>query len=358
MSSVTRTVVLEQKPEILDVTPEGQRTNIIARSGKLVEGLTATEGLVKHGFDYTLNKEQLFTKPPQEDLFQVPYYCVVRRIPGKTPVRIGSPVTERYVVSQNSDIATLADAIAKQEGWKIDAMGDVNSGTQFFVSLDAGESEVNGEPYHRYFILAERRGGRGSSLTVGFTPMRLQCSNAINVGVGKATVRLLIPHLRRFHATIQFLSKASGQLREAQEEVEQNLTLLSRKKLTVRELERMLNKTYPQSQEGKGPLKVFEGAEVGDDAFVARAKQNITYHQEIVTAERETTKKLYQVFGEQNPRLANTAYAFLMAVTELADHAVSRHGGKERSAISSLMGSRSLQKSRAYQSGIDLLAAA
>ncbi len=267
-----------------------------------------------------------------------------------------------YGLVQNGELAQVADTLAAQTGWRVDSVGDLDSGTRFFISLDAGSSTIAGEDYRSYFMIADQRGGDGG-IQVCYTPFRTYCANAISWAWRQATSKVRLIHSATVRDDLATVAEMFAQLRDSKAELDTALEDLAASQITDAEAQEIIDAAFPAPRQPRVALGERQGLEVAATASVTDKARAIRQSEKLrkdwaryehdaanLSIAKATARSLYVRFGEEFPRLARTPYAAVQAVTELLDHGP----GGDRGARAALLGVRRDQKQRAFDRAMSL----
>ena len=309
------------------------------------EPISVSEAVEKAGLDYKVGLEPLYYG---ENFVPVARKKAIVR--GKTvddpQERVFGIVGDSYQVVTNQEIARLVDPLV--EKWPLDAIGALGRGETIFVTLNAGEMEVGGEEVQQYFLLTDRKDGKGA-LTIAFVPLRVVCQNTLITGLRGSSVSVSVRHFPSISQETRAWVDLVRAAEEARAKVLDVLKMMTRVKLTALEVENVLAAAYPYPSvtEKMALYNQFKDAlEESDLAKKAEKEAKVWSTQfERATKLRASARELLQKFNDEAPDLADSAWAIYNAVVELEDW----RDGRERSPeTSSLFGMRADRKRKAF----------
>ena len=258
-------------------------------------------------------------------------------------------VSENFGVIQNMEIAGMLDVLAAK--WPIETVGALGKGETIFGTLDAGETSVGGEPIHKYFLFTDSKDGT-RNLEIAFTPVRIVCQNTLTMGLRKATSRFTLGHKKTVRQYAGWAIDVIAQLQANEEVILADLQALTEVRLDADRVQQLLIQIYPEpvrSAQHEIVLAAFAaaGGSVPQDlqtAYKDREEGRITQLEHTVLM-RSSAEELLRRFNDEQPKLANTAWALYNSVVELEDF----RQGRGDAAMSAVFGQRAATKTRAYQ---------
>lgn len=206
-------------------------------------------------------------------------------------------VGDRYVVTQNEDLAQLLDNLVDESGAKIETAGALNGGKQVFITMKMpGSIRVGGvDPVDNYLAVTSGHDGN-SSITMMVTPVRIVCQNTMNLAFKLATNQFRVKHTRGAQRIL---------LEEARKALDFSFNYLEG---FQQEAEQLINTTLTQSQFEQIILAEFGASEGAPAATQTRALTKLDQMAELFS----------DAFTQEGVR--ETAWAGLNALTEWNDH--------------------------------------
>lgn len=317
------------------------------------EPITAVEAITRAGIDFEIVKMPL-TYEGWGQRRAIPQVALVRQptTDDPDPHCIGV-VSESYEFLQNRELAALIDQTVGQH-LPVETAGALGKGETFFLTLDAGESEiVPTERVHNYFLVTDNRSG-GQSLQIAYTPVRVVCQNTLTSGLSAATVKWGISHLAGHRAQIEADARILGAIHAAQGKITETMRQMATTKVSAETVTTILETVYvepkmPQIVQRVQSLKDF-GVEldtVAAQSLDKRIKDAMGERNRIATF-RAGARTLYDKFNDEFPRVAGTGWAIYNAIVETEDFKNGFWGVEE----SLLWGERAGRKSTAFKATI------
>lgn len=226
-------------------------------------------------------------------------------------------VGSRYTVVQNIDAFSFFDEIVGKGEAIYETAGALGNGEIVFITAKLPDHiNVPGEEIDKYLILKSAHDGKGS-IVVGFTPVRVVCSNTLNWALSTLTSKISIRHTATAHDKLREASKVMGIANQLSEELGEIFTNLKRQsimddevKVFFRELlydrERFDNKQFDSTQINNviNNMERFYHVGVGQDSIIGTkfGVYNAVsgYYQNVKTS--TNTKKMLEsnVFGNNS----------------------------------------------------------
>ena len=230
-------------------------------------------------------------------------------------------------------------------------MSALGQGEKIFGTLDAGETTVGREPIHKYFLFTDSKDGT-RNLEIAFTPVRIVCQNTLTMGLRKATSRFTLRHEKTVRQYAGWAIGVMAQLQANEEAILADLQALTEVRLDADRVQELLSQIYPEPVRG-GPHEIVRAAfAIAGDAvpvdlktmYEQREKGYASWVEHTVLM-RSSAEELLKRFNDEQPSLANTAWALYNSVVEMEDF----RQGRGDAAMSAVFGQRAAAKARAYQ---------
>lgn len=309
------------------------------------EPLSVSEAVRRAGLDYSVKLESLYYG---ENMSSIPDRKAIVR--GETPDdpvdRVFGIVSSDYHVMSNKELAKVLDPLV--EKWPLDTIGALGKGETIFVTLDAGSMSIGGEEVQQYFLLTDRKDGKGA-LTIAFVPLRVVCQNTLITGLRGSSVSVSVRHYASVSSETQAWVDLVKAAEEAEEKVVDVLRAMAKAKLSAAEIESVIAAAYPlPAVTGRMDLYVqFEDVLVGTDLEdkVSRERKAWDAAFDRTMKLREAAQEILGQFNDNSPDLADSAWAVYNSIVELEDW----RQGRERSIeTSALFGARADRKRKAF----------
>lgn len=316
----------------------------------VAEKLTATQGAIRAGIDFPIEKWQLQAVNTEGQTVLTNKYAVVRGpMDNETEHQILGTVGEKWTPIQALDIASKLDPLS--EKYPVETVGALGNGEKIFFSLDAGESKIAQEDHHLYYLVTDHRDG-GGALQIAFTPVRVVCQNTLIYGLEKSAIKVSLPHTGNIDADSTWYMNLLAQMNEAKDSVTEAMNFLAEVGPVSRtETDKIINSAYKTSRTNRMRLgdtisKDSIPAKVWSKLLNDRKDEQILFENRVSRTDqfRNGAKDRLDQFNQDFPRLANTPWAVWQAVCETEDY----RKGHADSLGSAVFGDRAQTKVRAY----------
>jgi len=200
-------------------------------------------------------------------------------------------VSKRYQVVQNAEAFAFMDCLT-EEGVQSERVGVAKGGRLVWLLAKMPEQRILQDAYAPYLLITNGHDG-GSPVNVCMTPIRVACSNTVNLAISKASHRWSFSHtlnvMHRMDEAKQTLGFAKSYMTRLGEVAEE----LVAQKLSETAFRSCLEKLFPKK---------------GIDTPGKRTQDNID--------------RFMQCYTESDlDNVRGTAYGFLMAVADFTSHA-------------------------------------
>lgn len=202
------------------------------------------EAMVNAGVDYTISKEPLC----RSDGSIIPNHFGVMRNDTKA---IFDVVKNSWKPLQNLCCFNFFDVMLEEESIKIDSVGSIRGGERMFIVAKINEPpmSITGEDTIDKYIILINNHNKKSSIRVGFTPIRMWCTNMLpSIMRNNQSQILKIRHARSPRESLEglkeILNVANAQFSATQEQ----LRFLASKYINYNDLKKYV-KTVMQFEE-------------------------------------------------------------------------------------------------------------
>jgi phage/plasmid-like protein (TIGR03299 family) len=277
---------------------------------------TVDEAMIHSGLTWKVEKIPAYYQVPESDLLghvgmefkKVPGQFVLRRGDNHSALGI---VGKDYEIYQNSEMWDFIKEFMENHDAKLETAGSLKMGRKTWVLATGGQFEpVAGDTHLMYFLFSNSFDG-SSSIQIAFTPVRVVCSNTINMAIKGA------PHVYKVRHT----KSSKSYLGEVQEAL------------------RLAGKYQHSLVEA---LEWFASVPVRDQNVVEFVTQKL-FPEKVVKIESARSKRaennrtkaintfmdLYYGSGAGVGQVG-TGYGLFNAITEYADHTMTTRGQDER----------------------------
>ncbi|QDV33732.1 DUF932 domain-containing protein [Tautonia plasticadhaerens] len=292
---------------------------------------TASEAIAAAGLDYDV----ALVEPATETGIPIPNKRAVVRTDTDDVLGV---VGTSYVPVQNRQAFAFLDAIAAESGIRYHTAGALRRGERIWLlGKLPGSIRVKGshDTTEKYLLLSNSHDG-SSALRVFFTPIRVVCSNTLDMADrGGRGEGIAIRHSGNLAAKVRQAQEVLGLARRYYDDLEVRIDALAGHHPTAAQLARYFEALYPDPEQGSN----------------ARA--------------RNARDALYNLFergkGQDIPQVRHTAWAAYNAVTEFVDHHRSTRGRSEHERganrlESAWFGSGNRLKERAFRLALEMAA--
>lgn len=332
--------------------------NIAQRIFSALEKLTARQAMVEVAGDIEIIKRPLeYTL--DGNIFTTDKVAVLR----KPTADVAEPkflgiATDSWVANSYADLAGALDDLPNH-GYAVETAGVLNDGGLAFLCFRGEDYAVKGDEMRTYFA-ANFSGTPGESHKVFHSPVRVVCWNTNTMAQGQATINLAVPHSADALQRIALAGKLASQFREMQGKAKGIFEAFADRQVTQKDVDAILYAAF-QLPNLPASLKLLKQslseteAEVFKKALTPTMLSDLQKEQEkydrqceTVLALRASAQESFEKFNP--PHLRGTAWAAFNAVTEVADWREGRNADQ-----SAVLGSRALEKSRAFEAAMTLL---
>ena len=158
------------------------------------------------GLDYRVETENIYTADGQK----IDNMVCTRRYDAETPSTVYGVVSERYNPVQNYEGFDFIDALFHHDGFEVETAGQFDDGKIVWVEARLPERNMAGEAIDPYLVFTNRHDGKGS-VRIFLSPVRIICSNTLNLAIKKAQGRTF---------SVRHTSSAQIKLAQAKETLE------------------------------------------------------------------------------------------------------------------------------------------
>ena len=324
------------------------------------QGMSATEAMRIADIGFPITKVPTYAELPNGDLIQTNQYAVVREPTSDDPEhRILSSVGSEWTALQASDLADMLDPITKE--YPVETAGALGNGEKIFFSLDAGSGVIAGEDHQLYYLVTDHRDGTGA-LTVAFTPVRVVCQNTLTVGLSNARVSVSLHHNKQIKVDAQWYMSIFHNMMQSKDTVIATMNQLAEVTVNDAEAKSIITAGHPDPSQNR---RIKLAKDITPDDVDARVWSQILndkkHYLEIYEKSKERVEVIrnavwerYQIFNEEQPRLAKTPWAVWQAVVETEDYRRGKgvEGGESDKAI--LYGNRAEAKAKSFARALEL----
>lgn len=152
-------------------------------------------------------------------------------------------VTDKYHIIQNEDAFDFVDGLVS-EGFKFDRAGQFRDGRSIWVMGSLPETQILGDDISNNVVFVNSHDG-SSGVKVMMTPIRLICSNMINLAIKEADRIWTTKHTGGIYTKLEEAKYTLGLANKYMEELEIEAERLANIKITDTEIEAIFDILFP-----------------------------------------------------------------------------------------------------------------
>lgn len=152
-------------------------------------------------------------------------------------------VTDRYQIVQNWDAFDFVDNLVS-EGFKFDKAGQFRDGRSIWVMGSLPETQILGDDISNNVVFVNSHDG-SSGVKVMMTPVRLICSNMINLALRKADRIWATKHTGSIYTKLEEAKHTLGLANKYMTELNEEAERLAQIKITDTEIEAIFDTLFP-----------------------------------------------------------------------------------------------------------------
>lgn len=291
--------------------------------GQVVAGLlTAKEAIEAAHLGWQVDLEPIYTK--NDGFHEIPsYFGVVRQ---DTHQAVGV-VKTRYTPIQNTEAFDFIDSLVADGQMKYETAGALRGGSLIWIMAKYnGSIKINGDEHKQWCLLVTSHDG-SKPLSLQWVTERVVCANTLSIALRGATNRIAIRHAKEWEGKRDEAKRVLGLTEDYFTALQRGLGGLNEQPMTQDDMQAFTRLLFPCDKK--------------DEKDIPTRTSNM----------RWGVERLFN----RAPCGTNGASRWdaLNAVTDYADHYATLRGEQSTRLESSLMGSASQLKQRAY----DLLTA-
>lgn len=255
---------------------------------KVMEAPTSKEALYLSGLDWKVEQEPVYTETGN---LISGFKANVR----DTDQKILGVVTDRYKVIQNEEAFAFTDELLG-EGIRYETAGSLQGGKKVWLLAHMPhEYIIAGERISPYLVFSNTHDGSGS-IRVAVTPVRVVCSNTLNLALDTAKRSWSAVHTGNIRSKLEEAKNTLFMAASYMDELGREFETLRKKKLTDKQVMEYIGLLIPLDENGS-----------------PQQKKNIIRLQEDMKMRYFDAPDLQDV--------GKNAYRFINAVSDFATHA-------------------------------------
>ncbi|MDR1052021.1 MAG: DUF932 domain-containing protein [Deltaproteobacteria bacterium] len=254
------------------------------------EVVAPLEGMRRAGLDWEVEKRNVYLA----DHSLIPdAFAVVRTDLGMSLGVVG----RNYECFQNAELFGFMENFCERAETSLETLGSLRNGRTVWALSRPVETEyVPNDPVKKHFLIKTCHDGSGA-VEILFTDVRVVCNNSLIVALKNARSKVSVSHTPNMRLNVGAVDKVLAEYVKHQKSLGEAMSLLAARQMNADDME-ALARTLTRGR----------SAADGEEAPVSRRGV-------------ESIMRLVEVGkGADIPGVRGTAYGFLNAVTEYADH--------------------------------------
>jgi len=199
---------------------------------------TSAEVLKKSGLDFEVLQEPIFDGLG----YQIDGFCNNYKITGDRHQSLGI-VSEKYKICQNADAFAFIDGLIGEKAQYANA-GACKNYKVNWIQVRLQPRNIMGDDYNNYLFFKNSFDG-GSSVKVCVTPVRIACSNMLNLAIHRAQRVFSIRHTGDIAGKIREADMTLKLSEEYLTEVQEDYVRLARIKFTPQQVNSFWEQLFP-----------------------------------------------------------------------------------------------------------------
>lgn len=317
---------------------------------------TAVEAVKAIGadFPYTLEPLVAAVKTPAgaRRALQIPgKMAIVRGAAADDPnPEVMGIVSDQYEIVQNIQFAEALDNLT--DHWPLETIGVLKGGRTLFMTLKVGTKQLGSSTIEKYFLVTDSKTGKESARFM-MTPIRIECQNCLTAALNSSAVQGTLIHRAGAGEEFRFRTTLMGKLLEAEHIVDEQFEHLAKAVLTVEQRDLVFKAYWPMPKK-TGRMEFVDSIAEDDSTLAPLRNMGIDATEEferLITRSAAVQKELigmYDVFNQQFPDHANTAWAAWNVAVEHADF----NNMTDNTSYAALFGDRSRRKRNAFDAAL------
>lgn len=324
------------------------------------EDLTASEAVTKGGLDYKIVQAPLIAHFDEGNALTGKYGIFRSPTEDDNEYRYIGVSSPNYRVLQNMDIAKVIDPLT--EVWPVETVGALGVGETIFITLDAGDGEIKGEPIKKFFLLTDTRNG-GTSMKIAFTPVRVVCQNTLVSGLKQSILSDAVAHNSDMKSILESRVNMLKRMQVAVKDTMASFEAMASVAISDEDVKNIFEDTfpYPKKKALSQEILMEYDEDTGPSEIgllyskAKRLEQSFRYHADRADKIREMAFIRYQQFCDEHNSIARTPWAAYNCIVELADFRGKDEEDASRVSASALFGNRAVEKKRAFASAMEYI---
>lgn len=285
------------------------------RFGTSLEGVQSVEQAMQVAdLDWTVEQAKAFIKNDNGEWVETPAVVNYRSDNG---MYLGA-VTDRYQKVNNFEAFSFLDVF---DNYTFISGGVVNGGKTAWICVEVESFDVLGDKVKEYYVFSNTHDGSGS-LRVCLSPVRVACSNTLNLALKRANRAFSLRHKGDTEGKLLMVGDILSHDKEYRQEFKAISERLAKIKLSDMAVNRLLMNLFPYDTEKDTGRKV----------------RNMIEQQDYVRS---------CLRADDLANFNNTAYGFINAVSDMAYHSTPKRMTttyRENQMLSVIKGNKLLDK--------------
>lgn len=200
------------------------------------EAPTSAEAIKLAGLDWTVESKKIYNAEGKE----IPGYIANTR---SSDGEVFGIVTGRYNIIQNSEAFAFTDSLIGEDV-RYETAGALKGGRKIWLLARMPEREILGDKIDPYICFTNSHDGFGA-VKVCMTPIRVWCSNTLNLALKNATRMWSTRHIGNIEMKLAEAKHTLKLANDYMDELNTTAEKLVEKKVSEAELEAIFDSIYP-----------------------------------------------------------------------------------------------------------------
>ena len=203
---------------------------------------TSADAIKLAGLDWIVEPKPIYDASGNE----IPNYKANTRNSDNSVLGI---VTDRYKIVQNSEAFAFTDELLKSDSSvKYETAGSLRNGKQVWLLAKMEDRKILGDEVDPYLCFTNTHDGSGS-IKVCVTPVRVVCSNTLNLALEQASRSWTTKHIGDMSYKFDEARRTLGFAAEYMDALEKEADVLANTKVSNSYLEQIIDIMYPITPE-------------------------------------------------------------------------------------------------------------
>lgn len=290
------------------------------RSDMLLDkgAMTASEAIRMAGLDFTVKMKQVKTVVNRKQTIIPGTYATIRTDTNQVLGVVGS----KYQIIQNREAFKFFDPLVNNDEAIYHAIGSIDGGKRLWIlaKLPSYIKVGKGDIVNKYLLLTNSHDG-SAVIHVKITPIRIVCSNSLNVALRGADHEVKIRHTQNAVHKLEEAHKILGLTNSLYAQLDTIFNRMSLKRISEKQLQDYVRTLIPSNPEAKFQTRnenireaILDLYETGQGAELSRgslwgAYNSVTEYSDHVLHSRDQSKQLKSIWFGGGNNLKERAFA-------------------------------------------------